>query len=490
MKLFLSYPSGQRELAERLTLALEAEGHEAFIDRSELKPGESFHKRLRESIFGAHAMVFLVTPDSVRPGSYALAELNIARQRWRRPSGHVLPVIVLPTPISALPPYLTAVTVLEPRGDAVAEIVAAVAQLDPPSRAWRKWWVGGAAALAVAAVGVFLISRQAEQAAANALRQAAVQRDLAQAKSAHELCFTGGHAVALAQLNELAARIPVQDAVLDAREDCAMRWLRDMRTVAGKQTFSEQVAQAQPLLLRGMARAVNNERKADLRAHIGWGEYLRSRDGIAGVDPVPHWRRALAEDSGNAFAHAMWARQLLDRPGRFDEARTHFAAAVSSGQNRPFVRALQFNTLLAGPNENKPYALLVSDEMRRGKEAIRPDHRDRFWSNAFGSQMLDADGRAAVQSSMPPTDLLATFTWLFPDAEVSVERRALWRFNLATLQANKGDTAAARKGFQSLVAELQARGQVGRLLDESQRGLAQLGAATAAKTEPPKKVAN
>jgi len=35
---------------------------------------------LRESILGADAMVFLVTPDSVRPGSYVLAELNIARQ--------------------------------------------------------------------------------------------------------------------------------------------------------------------------------------------------------------------------------------------------------------------------------------------------------------------------------------------------------------------------------------------------------------------------
>ncbi len=488
MKLFLSYPSGQRALAESLTLALEAEGHEVFIDRSDLKAGESFHQRLRESILGADAMVFLVTPDSVRAGSYALAELKIAQKRWRRPSGHVLPVIVLPTPISALPPYLTAVTVLEPHGDAVAEIVAAVAQLDPPSRLRRKWLVGGAAALAISALGVFLITRQAEQAAADVARQAALQRDLSQAKLARELCFTGGHGVALAQLNELAGRPTVQDEVLDTREDCAMRWLRDMRAVAGTQTFGEQVAQAQPLLLQGMARAAANERKADLRAHLGWGEYLRSRDGTAGVDPVPHWKRALAEDPGNAYAHAMWARQLLDRPGRFDEARTHFAAAVSSGRNRAFVRALQFNTLLIGPNENTPYALVVVDEMRRGKETIRPDHRDRFWSSAFGSQMLDAEARAAVLSSLPPADLLATFNWLFPDAEVSADRRPLWRFNLATLQANKGDTAAARTAFQSLVGELQATDQVGRLLDESQRGLARLNAAAAAKSGPGKKV--
>jgi hypothetical protein len=174
---------------------------------------------------------------------------------------------------------------------------------------------------------------------------------------------------------------------------------------------------------------------------------------------------------------------------RFDEARTHFAAALSSGQSRPLVRALQFNTLLAGPNENPPYALVVADEMRRGKEAIRTDHRDRFWNHVFGSRMLEPDARAAALASLPPPDLLATFIWLFPDAEVSVERRPLWRFNLATLQANKGDAAAARKTFGSLAGELKASGQVGRLLDEAERGLAQLGTANAPKSEVAKKAA-
>jgi hypothetical protein len=238
-----------------------------------------------------------------------------------------------------------------------------------------------------------------------------------------------------------------------------------------------------------MARVVANERKADLRAHIGWGEYLRSRDGIAGVDPVPHWKRAVAEDSDNAYAHAMWARQLLDRPGRFDEARTHFAVALSSGQSRPFVRALQFNTMLAGPNENLSYALVVADEMRRGKEAIRPDHRDRFWNYVFGSRMLEPDVRAAALASLSPPDLLATFIWLFPDVEVSAERRPLWRFILATLQANKGDAAAARKTFESLVGELKANGQFGRLLDEAERGLSRLRPTTAAKSGAANKAA-
>ena len=45
MKLFISHPSDQKELAERLRLALEAEGHEVFTDRAELKEGEPYTRR-------------------------------------------------------------------------------------------------------------------------------------------------------------------------------------------------------------------------------------------------------------------------------------------------------------------------------------------------------------------------------------------------------------------------------------------------------------
>lgn len=248
-----------------------------------------------------------------------------------------------------------------------------------------------------------------------------------------------------------------------------MRWLREMRSAAGKQTTSEQVMQIQPLLLQGLGRT-GGERAADLRSHIGWGEYLRSREGVGGLDPLAHWKRALADDASNVYAHAMWARQMLDKPGRLDEARKHFAAAVASGRNRGFVRALQFGASLSGPNELASYAVTVADEMRRGKETIRSDHRDRLWSYAFGTTLFNVEARTDVLASLPPADLLATFNWLFPEAEVSDDRRPLWRFNRATLLAHKGDRVAARVGFESLAGELRAFGQTGRLLDEAQRG--------------------
>jgi len=367
--------------------------------------------------------------------------------------------------------------VLQPRGEAVAEIVAAVARLKPPP-ARRRMRIAAVAALVLvtlATVGI-LVYRHSEQSTAEQARLDAQQRDLAQAASARELCDRGGHAVAMVQLNELVVGRQPPAQVLDAREDCAMRWMREMRATVGKTAFAEQVAQAQAVLLQGLPRA-GGARAADLRSHIGWGEYRRGRDGAAGADPVAHWRRALADDAHNVYANAMWARQILDRvdrAGRFDEAKTLFAKAEASARARPFVRALQFGGTLGGNIETARYAVTVADQMRRGGEAIEQHHRDGLWSSAFGASLLHADARAVLFTALPPPQLLETFDWLFPDAEVSDGRRMLWRFVRATLLANTGDRVAARAGFEALLANLRTANRGGRLLDEAQHGLDRL----------------
>ena len=61
------YPSDQKELAERLRLALEAEGHEVFTDRAELKEGEPYYtRRCARPSKASDALVFLITPRSIR----------------------------------------------------------------------------------------------------------------------------------------------------------------------------------------------------------------------------------------------------------------------------------------------------------------------------------------------------------------------------------------------------------------------------------------
>lgn len=483
MKLFLSYPSAERPLADRLALALEAEGHDVFIDRSDLKAGEAFHQRLREAIQGADIFVFLITPDSVAAGSYALAELQIARQRWRRPSGHVLPVMAAATPIASLPAWLSAVTLLQPRGDLVAETVAAVARMQPSAGRGKRIAVASVVALTVAAAIAFAAVRSAGQRAAEQARIESERRDGAQAAAAVKLCDDGSHEAALAQLNGLAARAAPAAAVLMARENCAMRWLREMRAVAGKRGFGEQVALTEPVLTQGLVHA-RGARAADLRAHVGWGEYLRGRDGTPGTDPAPHWQRALGDDPGNAYAHAMWARQMLDRPGRLAEARPHFAAAVGNGRDRAFVRALQLGGSIGRGGELATYAVTVADEMRRNGEPATGIDRRRLWSHAFGTRLFDADERTQLAAALPAPELLATFTWLFPASDAAADQRPLWRFVHATLLAGTAERNAARDQLESLFRELRAAKQTGRLLDAVEQELAHLARAPGAAAPP------
>ena len=473
MKLFLSYPSAQRPLAERLTLALESEGHDVFMDRTDLKVGEAFHQALREAIERADLFVFLITPESVAPGSYALAELGMAQQKWRRPSGCVLPVMVVATPIAALPAYLAAVTVLAPRGETVAEVVAAVSRLGTGGGGQRAL-IGIAAALVIVAAIGGAAGWQARQRGAE---EAALA--LAQAASASRLCNDGSHETALAQLTD-AARLPsAPGSVQSAREDCAMRWLREMRATLGKRTFAEQVAIVQPVLLQALSRA-SGARAADLRSHMGWGEYLVGRDGGASNDPVPHWRRALEDDPANPYAHAMWARRLLDAPIDLARAREHFEQAMAARRELAFVRSLQLGGSIGGNSDLDVYAVTVADQMRRAGEPIEPVHRRRLWSYAFGTRMLDGEARGRLFAALAPADLLATFEWLFPAAEVRDDQRALWRFGQASLLAHSGQTAAARSGFEALVGELRAARSSGRLLDQSQLAIERLSPPTAA----------
>ena len=132
MDIFVSYASEQRAVAEEIALALRGEGHEVFLDRSELPEGDAYNARIREAIGDCDLLVFLVSPESVSDGRYTLTELKFAEEKWRSPVGRVLPVMVRPTDTAAMPAYLRAVVILRPAGNVSAEVVAAVDRLAKP----------------------------------------------------------------------------------------------------------------------------------------------------------------------------------------------------------------------------------------------------------------------------------------------------------------------------------------------------------------------
>jgi hypothetical protein len=449
VKLFISYPSTQRDLAERLRLALEHEGHAVFTDRAELKEGEAYHEALREAVDDAQGLIFLVTPKSVAPGSYALTELDLAQRQWRSPAGRVLPVLVEPTPIASIPPYLRAVTLLQPKGDVVAETVAAVEHMHGGSRLWL-WIALGVLLLALLAGGGWWWRQQQIEQQRLAAEQAELRAEIAVVS---QLCSMGSHAVAWDQFARVAERFPADAALRTAREDCGMLWLREMRVRSDKETFSELVARVQPVLAQGLARSTG-ERRADLRAHLGWADFLRSRDGTA-PNPIPQYQAALLDDAANVYAHAMWGHNLAWSSQSIDEAAGHFASAARATRERRWVRGLQMSAAL-GRRAFYGYALVAANDMRLQGEAPVGELSDRVWRHVIDGPMYNPAERRDLLAALPPDAQLATFEWLFPLAQASGDHRTAWRFVHALLRMNVGDRDGAREALEALRTELGA----------------------------------
>ena len=132
MKVFLSFASPDRATAERIQLALAGAGHEVFFDEASLAPGSDYNSRIRDSIKESQLFVFLISPSSVGGGRYAHTELKLAKIKWPKPWGYILPVVIRPTEYGAIDPYLASVTLLEPRGDVAAEVAAAIERMPKP----------------------------------------------------------------------------------------------------------------------------------------------------------------------------------------------------------------------------------------------------------------------------------------------------------------------------------------------------------------------
>ena len=161
IKVFLSYSSADRPIAERIHIALVAAGYDVFFDRNSLPAGESYDLRILDAIEESDLLIFLLSTESIKEGAYTLTELGFARRKWPNPGGRILPVVIRDFDLDALPVYLRPVTLLEPKGNVAAEVVSAVHELS--KRRWRyaKWGVVALVVLAIAvAIGFYNFQMQ------------------------------------------------------------------------------------------------------------------------------------------------------------------------------------------------------------------------------------------------------------------------------------------------------------------------------------------
>src|SRR5438552_18458780 len=83
------------------------------------------------------------------------------------------------------------------------------------------------------------------------------------------------------------------------------------------------------------------------------------------------FRRALEIDPANVYANAMLGNWLLQNNGSLREAVSHFATAVQSGKERPWVRTMQLGWLVynEAPQARAELVKVVND-MRKSNESL------------------------------------------------------------------------------------------------------------------------
>jgi hypothetical protein len=201
-------------------------------------------------------------------------------------------------------------------------------------------------------------------------------------------------------------------ALRAAREDVAMAWLDDIHK-PGDQKFSDIVSKVQPALEQGAVN-VTAQRQADLLAHVGWGYFLRGRDGVSAPDPQAQYDQAIRLDGDNPYAHAYLGHWMLWKGADISAAAPHFATALNAGRAKKLVRRLQ---LAAYQNRQSggdvPFVAAVGEMLRNGEEVPADSQSLALWHitracASGGSEEL----RAELRRSISDADLLSEYRTL------------------------------------------------------------------------------
>jgi tetratricopeptide (TPR) repeat protein len=98
-KVFISYSRKDMAFADRLALALKTRGFEPFVDRRDIYAFEEWWGRIETLILRSDAVVFVLSPDAVRPDTAAMKEVALAASLNKR----FAPVVFRPVEDKSVP---------------------------------------------------------------------------------------------------------------------------------------------------------------------------------------------------------------------------------------------------------------------------------------------------------------------------------------------------------------------------------------------------
>lgn len=265
---------------------------------------------------------------------------------------------------------------------------------------------------------------------------------------------------------------PTGDTLLPLQTKIATVWIRNV-SVTAPQKFTDVVDKLLPPLYRTAQRSkgVDASDAADALAHIGWANFLKSREGAVKLDIDGKYREALQLDRVNPFAHAMWGHWLIVNGNNIAEAQQHFAAALKSRRERKFVRELQLAALQwVRADENQVELIRVCNEMRKENDLPPEATRSRLLGGIY---FMNRDAvLLKLDQILPADEHLATFQWLMQGIDAT--KSTYQTFFLARLLEAGGDCDAAQRLYVSLLGASMMSGNVREGLERCKRKSPQL----------------
>jgi tetratricopeptide (TPR) repeat protein len=229
----------------------------------------------------------------------------------------------------------------------------------------------------------------------------------------------GEFEAAVATYQDILKKDPIDRQAADEQVSATMQWVDHFGVLTREGQSATDIAAPKidamlPILDAGLARA-HGQRAADILAHIGWVHWLNwhiaEREMASSSEQS--FLRALTIEPSNVYANAMLGNWLLQTRGSLKEATNHFATAVQTGKERPWVRSMQLGALIYNEvPEARSELVKVVNDMRMSREGLSEDNKHRILSFIYDLSPSDTSGLRQALSAVPPADSWATYQWL------------------------------------------------------------------------------
>ena len=252
--------------------------------------------------------------------------------------------------------------------------------------------------------------------------------------------------------NAKALMLAPRDAAAGAQQArIAMKWLEDVHlsSTAGPKTFSEVADPLKAALLQRLPGTHGRE-NADIRAHIGWANFLRYRDGHPQSDIAEEFDAAIAEDKDNLYAHVMRGFWIMWN-GDIDKARPDFAIAMKSDVDSAYSDGMIMAALTNKTTDDfQAAAIEYADAIRLAGRNVG-DHAKSEMLWYYSMCLNDAGLLARFSKTLPPSEQIVFLGWLKQSSEASDYHKRAADFFIAHFSEADGKKNEAIRIYTDLV---------------------------------------